>query len=223
MVAGRGGQRGGEVEWAAWGESWRAAVTGGGTFRLGIHLPFSGRCCISGGVNRAGVWVCTGWEGRKSDDDSSGNGQRQEQVWCSRLDLDPGGRCTLLHLPCPHPNESSATPTPPSPPICPRLGYDSHPVPQLNYHSGPSESSVAVPPSPVVVRRVYELRPSPDCHEAPTSAVLTSPRTLHRTLKLPRRWFRWHVLQGEFCVSRGWRGHSRGRGSLCERHAINAD
>lgn len=152
---------------------------------MGIHLPFSGCCSISGGVKRAGVWVCAGVGGGGGTE----NGQRQEQVWCSRLDLDPGGCCTLFHLPCPLPNESSATSSPPTP-ICPRLGYDSHPVPQLNYHSGPSESSVAVPPSSVIIRQGYELRPSPDGHQAPTSAVFMSPRTLHRTLKLTRRWFR---------------------------------
>lgn len=75
------------------------------------------------------------------------------------------------------PNDSSTTYSPPC------LRYDSHPLPELNYCRGPSESSITLPPPSVIIKQVYELRPAPDCIEEPSSAVFTRLRTFVRTLE----------------------------------------
>lgn len=69
-----------------------------------------------------------------------------------------------------------------------RLHHDSHPLPELNYRCGPLESSITLPPSSVIIKQVYELRPAPDCIEEPSSAVFMRQCAFHRTLKLTHRW-----------------------------------
>lgn len=85
---------------------------------------------------------------------------------CCLMDPSPQGLYPLFHLLAPlHPNDSSTS----SAPL--HLHDDSHPLPELNYHRGPLESSITLPPSSVIIKQVYELRPAPDCIEEPSSAV----------------------------------------------------
>ena len=75
----------------------------------------------------------------------------------------------------------------PPPPNPLRLRHDSHPLPELNYRRGPLESSITLPPSSVIIKQVYELRPAPDCVEEPSSAVFMRRCAFDRTLELTRR------------------------------------
>lgn len=79
---------------------------------------------------------------------------------------------------------------PPPPPLPPpvHLHHDSHPLPELNYRRGPLESSITLPPSSVIIKQVYELRPAPDCIEEPSSAVFMRLHASDRTLELTHRW-----------------------------------
>lgn len=78
---------------------------------------------------------------------------------------------TLPSFPSLHPPPAPTLMIHPPPPAPLRLHHDSHPLPELNYRCGPLESSITLPPSSVIIKQVYELRPEPDCIEEPSSAV----------------------------------------------------
>lgn len=62
------------------------------------------------------------------------------------------------------------------------------------------EGSITLPPSSVIIKQVYELRPAPDCIEEPSSAVFMRLYAFVHTLELTHRWLWWHFLQEEFSI-----------------------
>lgn len=68
--------------------------------------------------------------------------------------------------------------------------HDSHPLPGRNYgrRSAPSESSITLPPPSLIIKQVYELRPTPDCiQEHQLSSFYESERADARTCTSRRR------------------------------------
>lgn len=68
--------------------------------------------------------------------------------------------------------------------MIPRPPRDSHPLPGRNYgrRSAPSESSITLPPPSLIIKQVYELRPTPDCiQEHQLSSFYESERASVRT------------------------------------------
>lgn len=65
---------------------------------------------------------------------------------CCLMDLSPWGLYPLFSI-------SPSSPCPPPKwfiPLLPRIHHDSHPLSELNYRCGPSESSITLPPSPSI-------------------------------------------------------------------------
>lgn len=126
--------------------------------------------------------------------------KKDGQVWAAVLQVDAAVEATAVlsdgsksprtqpsfHSIHPPPAPTLMIHPPPPAPLC--LHHDSHPLPELNYHCGPLESSITLPPSSVIIKQVYELRPVPDCIEEPSSAVFMRLRAFERTLKLTHRW-----------------------------------
>lgn len=89
---------------------------------------------------------------------------------CCLTDLSLQGLKTLFPSLHPPPDPTLMIHPPTIPPPCAFSMIHTH-FPELNYRSSPSESAMILPPSSVIIKQVYELRPAPDCIEEPSSAV----------------------------------------------------